>query len=100
MRYGKMLVLTSAALLGMTLSAGAQLGVGGAVQSTTCAVGNVGGQTGAVNGTLDSTTRVGTDLDSNVNGNLHSATRATAKTDATAKRRPWERSHGLSLQFA
>src|SRR5205823_14505954 len=62
MKNTKVLISLLAAVLFLSLTASAQLGLGGAVKGTVSTVGNVGGQRGSLNGDLNSATQAGGDL--------------------------------------
>src|SRR5258708_2927581 len=85
MKNTKVLVSLFAAVLCLSLTASAQLGLGGAVKGTVGAVGSIGGQRGSLNGDLNSATHVGGDLQHGANGSLDSTTQAAAKSDKKKK---------------
>src|SRR5579859_4537563 len=85
MKNTKVLTSLFAAVFFLSLTASAQLGLGGAVKGTVGAVGNVGGQRGSLNGDLNSATQIGGGLQNGANGSLDSTTQAAAKADKKKK---------------
>src|SRR5437660_10340187 len=85
MKNTKVLISLLAAVLFLSLTASAQLGLGGAVKGTVSTVGNVGGQRGSLNGDLNSVTQASGDLNRGANGSVDSTTQAAAKADKKKK---------------
>src|SRR5260370_32842938 len=79
MKYTRILLVAVFTLVGMTMTASAQLGLGGVVRNSTSAAGNAGQRSGSVSGNSSSQGQVGGGLrDNGVNGDLNSATAASA----------------------
>ena len=54
MKYTRILLVTVMTLVGMSITASAQVGLGGVVRSTTGAAGNAGQRSGSVSGSTNS----------------------------------------------